>query len=184
MNCHEGTRWQLATEARVYCRNVSRAKWRCQHIAKFPVGFLLPLFDYWSLGHLDRKSRAFFITVSQHSQFSFQTPSPSVLCVLSWKWWQFWTTTPKQWFMQDQNVACRWTCVWPSWNHASSRCDGKCHVDAHEIHTCLYNMTITWHVKRSEQSYVLETVIHFIRILFFTRVQTNKHLSTFCFTRP
>ena len=62
--------------------------------------------------------------------------------------------------MQDQNVACRWTCARPSRNLASTRGDGKCRVDAHEIHTCLYNMTITLRVKRSEQSYVLETVIH------------------------
>ena len=69
-----------------------------------------------------------------------------------------------QWFMQDQNVACRWTCARPSRNLASTRGDGKCRVDAHEIHTCLYNMTITLRVKlsvkRSEQSYVLETVMH------------------------
>ena len=44
-------------------------------------------------------------------------------------------------------------------NLASMRGDGKCHIDAHEIHTCLYNMTITLRVKRSEQSYVLETMI-------------------------
>ena len=40
--------------------------------------------------------------------------------------------------MQDQNVACRWTCALPSRNLASTHSDGKCHVDAHEIHTCLY----------------------------------------------
>ena len=28
-------------------------------------------------------------------------------------------------------------------NLASMRGDGKCRVDAHEIHTCLYNMTKT-----------------------------------------
>ena len=48
-----------------------------------------------------------------------------------------------QWFMQDQNFACRRTCARPSRNLASMRDDGKCRVDAHEIHTCLYNMTIT-----------------------------------------
>ena len=48
-----------------------------------------------------------------------------------------------QMFMQDKNVACRWICAWPSENLASMRGDGKCRVDAHEIHTCLYNMTIT-----------------------------------------
>ena len=46
-------------------------------------------------------------------------------------------------FMQDQNVACRWTCAQPSRNLASMRGNGKCRVDAHEIHTRLYNMTIT-----------------------------------------
>ena len=46
-----------------------------------------------------------------------------------------------QCFMQDQNVACRRTCAWPSRNLASTRGDGKCRVNAHEIHTCLYNMT-------------------------------------------
>ena len=45
--------------------------------------------------------------------------------------------------MQDQNVACRWTFVRPSRNLPSTCGDGKCGVDAHEIHTCLYNMTIT-----------------------------------------
>ena len=51
--------------------------------------------------------------------------------------------------------------------------------------TDIINMTITWRVKRSEQSYVLETVIH-LRIFFFLPVQTNKHpsASIFCFTRP
>ena len=63
-------------------------------------------------------------------------------------------------FMQDQNIACRRTCARPSRNLASTRGDGKCHIDAYEIHTCLYNMTITLRVKRSEQSYVLETRIH------------------------
>ena len=48
-----------------------------------------------------------------------------------------------QWFMQDQNVACHRTCARPSRNLASTRGDGKCHIDAHEIHTCLYNMTMT-----------------------------------------
>ena len=48
----------------------------------------------------------------------------------------------KQWFMQDQNVACRWTCARPSRNLASTCGNGKCRVDAHEIHTCLYNMTL------------------------------------------
>ena len=48
---------------------------------------------------------------------------------------------------------------------------------------CLYNMTMTWSVKRSEQSYVLETVIH-KNLKKFLPVQTNKHPSTFCFTRP
>ena len=47
-------------------------------------------------------------------------------------------TNSVQWFMQDQNVARRWTCARPSRNLASTRGDGK----------------------RSEQSYVLETVIH------------------------
>ena len=28
-------------------------------------------------------------------------------------------------------------------SRASTRGDGKCRVDAHEIHTCLYKMTIT-----------------------------------------
>ena len=49
--------------------------------------------------------------------------------------------------LQDQNVACRRTCARPSRNLASTRGDGNCRVDAHEIYTCLYNMTITWHVK-------------------------------------
>ena len=31
------------------------------------------------------------------------------------------------------------TCARPSRNHASTRGDGKCRVDAHEIHTCLYD---------------------------------------------
>ena len=48
-----------------------------------------------------------------------------------------------QCFMQDQNVACRRTCARPSRNLASTRGDGKCRVDAHETHICLYNMTIT-----------------------------------------
>ena len=48
-----------------------------------------------------------------------------------------------QCFMQDQNVACRGTCARPSRNLASTRSDGKCHLDAHEIHICLHNMTIT-----------------------------------------
>ena len=39
-----------------------------------------------------------------------------------------------QCFMQDQNVACRRTCARPSRNLASTRGDGKCRVDAHEIH--------------------------------------------------
>ena len=56
--------------------------------------------------------------------------------------------------MQDQNVDCRRTCARPSRNLASTRGDGKCHIDAYEIHKCLYNMTITLRVKRSEQSYV------------------------------
>ena len=47
-----------------------------------------------------------------------------------------------QCFMQDQNVACHRTCAWPSRNLASTRGDGKCRINAHEIHTCLYNMTI------------------------------------------
>ena len=76
-----------------------------------------------------------------------------------------------QMFMQDKNVACRWICAWPSGNLASMRGDGKCRVDAHEIHTCLYNMTITWLVKHSEQSYVLETVIH----------KNTKFKKMFCF---
>ena len=74
----------------------------------------------------------------------------------------FWVGFPEHCFMQDQNVACRRTCAQPSRNLASTRGDGKCRVDVHEIHTFLYNMTITWRVKRSvkrsEQSYVLETV--------------------------
>ena len=37
----------------------------------------------------------------------------------------------------------RWTCARPSRNHASTLGDGKCRVDALEIQTCLYNMTIT-----------------------------------------
>ena len=45
--------------------------------------------------------------------------------------------------MQDQNVACRRTCARPSRNLESTRGDGKCRVGAHEIYTCLYNMTIT-----------------------------------------
>ena len=49
----------------------------------------------------------------------------------------------KQCFMQDQNVACHRTCARPSRNLASTRGDGKCRVDAHEIHISLYNMTIT-----------------------------------------
>ena len=49
----------------------------------------------------------------------------------------------RQWFMQDQNVACRWTCARPSRNLPSTLGDGKCCIDAHEIHTYLYNMTIT-----------------------------------------
>ena len=36
--------------------------------------------------------------------------------------------------MQDQNVASRRTCARPSRNLASTRGDGKCRVDAHEIH--------------------------------------------------
>ena len=63
--------------------------------------------------------------------------------------------------MQDKNLACHRICARPSRNLASTRGDGKCRVDAHEIHICLYNMTITSRVKRSvkrsEQSYVLET---------------------------
>ena len=35
--------------------------------------------------------------------------------------------------MQDQNVACRWTRARPSRNLASTRGDGKCRVDAHEM---------------------------------------------------
>ena len=40
-------------------------------------------------------------------------------------------------FMQDQNFACRCTCARPSRNLASARGDGKCGIDAHEIHTCM-----------------------------------------------
>ena len=43
-----------------------------------------------------------------------------------------------QCLMQDQNVACRRTCARPSRNLARMRGDGKCHIDAHEIHKCLY----------------------------------------------
>ena len=53
------------------------------------------------------------------------------------------TRVERQCFMQDQNVACHWTCARPLRNLASTRGDGKCRSDAHEIHTCLYNMTIT-----------------------------------------
>ena len=52
------------------------------------------------------------------------------------------TLATKQRLMQDQNVACRWTCARPSRNLASTRGDGKCRIDAHEIHTCLYNMSV------------------------------------------
>ena len=47
-----------------------------------------------------------------------------------------------QCFMQDQNDACRSTCARPSRNLATCG-DGKCRIDAHEIHICLNNMTIT-----------------------------------------
>ena len=48
--------------------------------------------------------------------------------------------------MQDLNFACRSTCARPSRNLASMHGYGKCRVDADEVHTCLYNMTITWRV--------------------------------------
>ena len=40
--------------------------------------------------------------------------------------------------LQDQNFACRWTWARPSRNLASTRGDGKCRVDAPEIHTYPY----------------------------------------------
>ena len=84
----------------------------------------------------------------------------TTLFLLGAPWWHANITITQGLIMQDQKFACRWTCARPSRNLASMHGDGKCCVDAHEIHTCLYNMTITWHVTRSEQSYVLETAIH------------------------
>ena len=52
------------------------------------------------------------------------------------------TAHDTQRFVQDPNVACRWTCARPSQNLASTCGDSKCRVDAHEINTCLY-MTMT-----------------------------------------
>ena len=71
-----------------------------------------------------------------------------------------------QCLMQDQNVACRRTCARPSRNLASTRGDGKCNIDAHEIHKCLYNMTIILRVKRSLPVYCpsieINTRPHFV----------------------
>ena len=52
----------------------------------------------------------------------------------------YWESTESADDYLKENVACRWTCARQSRNLASTRGNGKCRVDSHEIHTCLYNM--------------------------------------------